>query len=253
MKLSRIVQQTKISVKKNSPVILTAVGITGMVTSTVLAVKATPLALDLISEAEFEKGEELTKKEVIKATWKPYMPAVGTAVFSIACIIGANSIHMRRSAALATAYKLSQSALHEFKEKAVEVVGEKKVSEIKQKVNQDKVDKDPVSKTEVIITDKGKTLMYDTISGRYFESSIEEINKIVNELNRDMLSDMYISLNQFYSAIGLQHTKSGYDLGWQCDKGLIEVDFGATIADDGRPCITIDFPYPPHYGFDRLI
>lgn len=253
MKLSRIVQQTKKSVKKNSPVILTAVGITGMVTSTVLAVKATPLALDLISEAEFEKGEELTKKEVIKATWKPYMPAVGTAVFSIACIIGANSIHMRRSAALATAYKLSQSALHEFKEKAVEVVGEKKVSEIKQKVNQDKVDKDPVSKTEVIITDKGKTLMYDTISGRYFESSIEEINKIVNELNRDMLSDMYISLNQFYSAIGLQHTKSGYDLGWQCDKGLIEVDFGATIADDGRPCITIDFPYPPHYGFDRLI
>lgn len=253
MKLSRIVQQTKKSVKKNSPVILTAVGITGMVTSTVLAVKATPLALNLISEAEFEKGEELTKKEVIKATWKPYMPAVGTAVFSIACIIGANSIHMRRSAALATAYKLSQSALHEFKEKAVEVVGEKKVSEIKQKVNQDKVDKDPVSKTEVIITDKGKTLMYDTISGRYFESSIEEINKIVNELNRDMLSDMYISLNQFYSAIGLQHTKAGYDLGWQCDKGLIEVDFGATIADDGRPCITIDFPYPPHYGFDRLI
>lgn len=253
MKLNQMLQQTKRSVKKNSPVILTAVGITGMVTSTVLAVKATPLALDLIREAEFEKGEELTKKEVIKATWKPYMPAVGTAVFSIACIIGANSIHMRRSAALATAYKLSQSALHEFKEKAVEVVGEKKVSEIKQKVNQDKVDKDPVSKTEVIITDKGKTLMYDTISGRYFESNIEEINKVVNELNRDMLSDMYISLNQFYSAIGLQHTKAGYDLGWQCDKGLIEVDFGATIADDGRPCITIDFPYPPHYGFDRLI
>lgn len=253
MKLNQMAQKTKRAAKKNSPVILTAVGLTGMVTSTVLAVKATPLALDLIRESEFEKGEELTKKEVIKATWKPYMPAVGTAVFSIACIIGANSIHMRRSAALATAYKLSQSALHEFKEKAVEVVGEKKVSEIKQKVNQDNVDKDPVSKTEVIITDKGKTLMYDTISGRYFESSIEEINKIVNELNRDMLSDMYISLNQFYSAIGLQHTKTGYDLGWQCDKGLIEVDFGATIADDGRPCITIDFPYPPHYGFDRLI
>lgn len=253
MKLNQMVQQTKRSAKKNSPVILTAVGLTGMVTSTVLAVKATPLALDLISEAEFEKGEELTKTEVVKATWKPYMPAVGTAIFSMACIIGANSIHMRRSAALATAYKLSQSALHEFKDKAIEVVGEEKVSEIKQKISQDKVDRDPVSKTEVIITDKGKTLMYDTISGRYFESSVEEIKKVVNELNRDMLSDMYISLNQFYSAVGLQHTKAGYDLGWQCDKGLIEVEFGATIADDSRPCITIDFPYPPHYGFDRLI
>lgn len=253
MELNQMVQQTKRAAKKNSPVILTAVGLTGMVTSTVLAVKATPLALDLIHEAEFEKGEELTKTEVVKATWKPYMPAVGTAIFSMACIIGANSIHMRRSAALATAYKLSQSALHEFKDKAIEVVGEEKVSEIKQKISQDKVDKDPVSKTEVIITDKGKTLMYDTISGRYFESSVEEIKKVVNELNRDMLSDMYISLNQFYSAVGLQHTKAGYDLGWQCDKGLIEVEFGATIADDDRPCITIDFPYPPHYGFDRLI
>lgn len=253
MKLNQMVQKTKRTAKKNSPVILTAVGLTGMVTSTVLAVKATPLALDLIREAEFEKGEELTNKEIIKATWKPYMPAVGTAVFSMACIIGANSIHMRRSAALATAYKLSQSALHEFKDKAIEVVGEEKVSEIKQKISQDKVDKDPVSKTEVIITDKGKTLVYDTISGRYFESSVEEIKKVVNELNRDMLSDMYISLNQFYSAVGLPNTKTGYDLGWQCDKGLIEVDFGATIADDGRPCITIDFPYPPHYGFDRLI
>lgn len=253
MKLNQMVQKTKREAKKNSPVILTAVGLTGMVTSTVLAVKATPLALDLIREAEFEKGEELTKKEIIKATWKPYMPAVGTAVFSMACIIGANSIHMRRSAALATAYKLSQSALHEFKDKAIEVVGEEKVSEIKQKISQDKVDKEPVTKTEVIITDKGKTLVYDTISGRYFESSVEEIKKVVNELNRDMLSDMYVSLNQFYSAVGLPNTKTGYDLGWQCDKGLIEVDFGATITDDGRPCITIDFSYPPHYGFDRLI
>lgn len=253
MNLKRAGKQLQMSVKKNSPVILTAVGLTGMVTSTVLAVKATPLALDLIREAEFEKGEELTKKEVIKATWKPYMPAVGTAVFSIACIIGANSIHMRRSTALAAAYKLSQSALHEFKEKAVEVVGEKKVTEIKQKVNQEKVDKDPVSKSEVIITPKGETLMYDTISGRYFKSDIDQVQKIVNELNRDMLSDMYISLNQFYSAVGLPNTKTGYDLGWQCDKGLIEVDFGATIAEDGTPCITIDFPYPPHYGFDRLI
>lgn len=253
MKLQQFGKKLKMSTKKNSPIILTAVGLTGMITSTVLAVKATPLALDLIREAEFEKGEELTKKEVLKATWKPYMPALGTAVFSIACIIGANSIHMRRSTALAAAYKLSQSALHEFKEKAVEVVGEKKVSEIKQKVNQDNVDKDPVSKSEVIITSKGESLMYDTISGRYFKSDIDKIQRIINELNRDMLSDMYISLNQFYSAIGLQHTKAGYDLGWQCDKGLIEVDFGATIADDGTPCITIDFTYPPHYGYDRLI
>ena len=41
-------------IKKRSPEILTGFGIAGMITTTVLAVKATPKALKLIEEAEKE-------------------------------------------------------------------------------------------------------------------------------------------------------------------------------------------------------
>lgn len=253
MKLNQVTKQVKSVTKKNAPLILTTVGVTGMVASTVLAVNATPKALDIINEAELEKGEELTRQEVIKVAWKPYMPAVGTAVFSIACIIGAHSIHAKRGAALAAAYKLSQSALHEFKNKTLEVVGEKKAKEIKDEISKEQVRKKPANKTEVIITEKGEHLCFEPISGRYFKSSVSKIKETVIEANMYMLNNEYISLNTFYSMLGLDHTKNGYDLGWTISKGKIDIDFGSIIADDGTPTIAIQYDDAPYYGYDRLI
>lgn len=253
MKLNQLTNQVKSVTKKNAPLILTTVGVTGMVASTVLAVKATPKALELINEAELEKGEELTRKEVVKVTWKPYMPAVGTAVFSIACIIGAHSIHAKRGAALAAAYKISQSALHEFKNKAIEVVGEKKVKEIKDEISKEQVREKPTNKSEVIITEKGEHLCFEPVSGRYFKSSVSKIKEAVVEANMYMLNNEYISLNTFYSMLGLDHTKNGHNLGWAIYKGRIDVDFGSIIADDGTPTIAIQYVDEPYYGYDRLI
>ena len=53
-KLSNIIRSTKIFIYDNSPAILTGIGITGMITSTVLAVKATPRALELIEAKKHE-------------------------------------------------------------------------------------------------------------------------------------------------------------------------------------------------------
>lgn len=253
MKPNEVVKKLKTASSKNAPIILTSIGITGMVASTVLAVKSTPKALDIIREAEQEKGEELPKKEVIKVAWKPYMPAVGTAIFSIACIIGAHSIHAKRGAALAAAYKLSQSALHEFKTKTVEVVGEENVKKIKDELSKDKINKKPSNNAEVIITEKGEHLCFEPISGRYFKSSVNKIKEATVEANMHMLNNEYISLNTFYSMLGLDHTKNGYDLGWAISKGKLNIDFGSIIADDGTPTIAIQYDDEPYYGYDRLI
>ena len=52
---------------KHSPEILTGIGITGMITAGVMAVRATPKALDLLSEIHEKEAElELDKKEVSK-------------------------------------------------------------------------------------------------------------------------------------------------------------------------------------------
>jgi hypothetical protein len=237
---------------KHSPEILTGLGIAGMVTTTILAVKGTPKALKLIEMKKEEDGvDELTAVDVVKTTWKCYIPAVVTGTASIACLIGASSVSARRNAALATAYKLSETALTEYREKVVETIGEKKEQAIKEQVDKERLEKNPVSKNEVIITEKGNTLCYDYQSGRYFKSDIEKIKKAINEINRQMLLYDYVSLNEFYDELGLERTPMGDDLGWRVDRGYIEPRFSSHIADDGTPCIVLNYEVAPQHDYSR--
>lgn len=251
------------AVSKRSPEILTAIGITGMVSTTILAVKATPKALKQIDEAKINKMEieddeielSLTPIETIKVAWKPYVPAAITGSISIACLIFANTIHAKRTAALATAYQLSATALNEYKEKVIETIGEKKEKTIREQVAQEKVNKNPVSTTEVIIAGSGSVLFLEPVSMRYFESDIERIRKIINDINYQLSSGMneYISLSQFYDEIGLSHTHISDDIGWNIGRdGLIDINFPATKADDGRPCLVLEYQVEPRRDYYKI-
>lgn len=253
IKFKPFIKSIRLGLAKHSPAILTGLGITGMVTTTVLAVKATPKALDLIeSKREELEKDNLTVIETVKTTWKCYIPSVVTCATSVACLIGASSVNAKRNAALATAYKLSESALIEYKDKVVETIGEKKEKSVRDAIAKDHVDKNPVTNTEVIITDKGYTLCYDELSGRYFYSDIEKIKKAANELNRQMLVDMCISLNEFYYELGLDGTKLGEQMGWNINRGLIDLNFSATVSSDDRPCIVLDYYVPPTYDYQSI-
>ena len=247
------------TISKHSPEILTGIGIAGMVTTTVLAVKATPKAITLLEEKKREKScdilneeAKLTPVEVVRTAWKPYIPAAVTGTLSIVCLVGASSTSLKRNAALATAYKISETALSEYKAKVVETIGEKKETAIRDKIAKDRVDRNPVSKTEVIITDKGNTLCYDALSGRYFKSDIDRIKKAENAINKRLLNEMYISLNEFYDELGLGSTSIGDELGWNLDDGLIDLDFSSQIADDGTPCIVVDYRVAPKYNYYKF-
>lgn len=250
---ARFLKRMEETLTKHSPEILTGIGISGMITTTVLAVKATPKALTLLEDARYEKGSALKPAEKVKIAWKPYVPAVVTATVSIACLVGANSVHTRRTTALAAAYQLSETALAEYREKVLETLGEKKERAVRETISQERVEKQPVSKSEVYITNTGDTLFMDPLSKRYFKSDIELIRRAENNLNKQMLQDItgYVSLNDFYAELGLDYTDVGFDLGWNVDK-LIDLDFHATQADDGRPCLAIDYHVPPRYKFDCL-
>lgn len=248
--LSNIAKRLQRVMTKHSPEILTGMGIAGMITTTVMAVKATPKALTLIEEKKKqEKQDKLTPVETVKTAWKCYIPAAVTGTLSLVCLIGASSVNLRRNAALATAYTLSESALKEYREKVVETIGEKKEQTVRDAVAKDKIDRNPVSSREVIFTDKGDTLCYDVISGRYFKSDIDKIKKAENELNRQMRDELFISLNDFYYAIGLSPISIGDDLGWNLDKGYIELDFSSQLADDGTPCLVISHRVAPQYEY----
>ena len=256
---------------KRSPEILTGLGIAGMITTTVLAVKATPKALELIEEEKRKQNRALLDEaekngnekcaqisnlkpiEVVKVAWKPYIPAALTGIASVGCLIGANSVNARRQAALYSAYKLSETALAEYKEKVVETIGEKKEKTVREKIAKDKVDQNPVTKTEIVVTGNGESLFFDPISGRYFKSDIETIRRIINDLNYAMGygSEMYVSLSQLYDELGMDHTAISDQIGWNIEDGLIEPDFSTQLTDDGRPCIVLDYLKVPKYNFDN--
>lgn len=255
--LSSIAKCMRRTLSKHSPEILTGIGIAGMITTTVLAVKATPKALELINnekDAKLDNGydDSLTKMEIVKIGWKPYIPAMITGALSIACVIGASSVNFKRNAALATAYQLSEKALTTYKEKVVETIGEKKEQIVKDKVAEERIKENPKSQNEVIITGNGDVLCYDAFSGQYFTSSKSKIDDAVNVINKTMLDDWCVSLNEFYDELGLKHTKLGDTMGWNTDGELVKINFSSQLTDEGKPCLVLDFNVVPNYNYYRM-
>lgn len=253
--LSSIMKTAQVWMSKHSPEVLTGLGIAGFVTTTVLAVKATPKAVRLIEQKKKDMNlkpeDKLTVAETVKTAWKPYIPAAVTGTMSATCLIGASSVHLRRNAALAAAYHLSETALTEYKDKVVETIGKNKEKAIRDKVDKDRVDKNPPNDKEIILTGDGDTLCYDYHSGRYFKTTIDKLKKIENELNARLLREDYISLNDFYDELGLSFTKMGDDLGWHVEKGLIEFGFSSQLVNDA-PCLVLNYNVAPQHGYNNL-
>lgn len=241
--------------KRYSPEIMTGLGIAGMITTTILAVKATPKALRLIEleKAEYADECDMTKMDVVKAAWKPYVPAVITGVASTACLIGANSVNAKRNAALTAAYELSRSALSDYKSAVVETIGEKKAKDVDERVAQERVNANPMMEQSVILTEKGNTLCYDVISGRYFRSAKDKLEKAENQMNRRLIQENYLSLNEFYYEVGLPCVKIGNELGWNIHDGEIDLVFSATLTDNGEPCLVMDYCVGPRYDYTSLM
>lgn len=251
--------------QKRSPEILTAIGVSGMVTSIILAVSATPKALTILDDALAENPDakvtqpeikqlpkEFTFKEKFCLTWKCYIPAAGTAIASAACLIGASTANYKRNAALATAYTLSETALKEYKDKVIETLGEKKNQAVVDAIAKDKVEEIPFDDKEVIIVNDSETYFLDPLSKRYFKSDVESVRKAVNDINVRMISDMYVSLNEMYWELGLDSTTTGNILGWHIDDGSIEVHFSAAIMPNQKPCLVVDFDKPPKYDYNKM-
>ena len=254
LNLTATAKSIKGVLERHAPEILTGIGVAGMVTTTILAVKATPKACLLINDRKDElEVEKLSATELVKTTWKCYIPAAVTCGAAIACLVGASSVNFKRNAALATAYKLSEAALSEYKDAVIETIGEKKEQSVRDKVAEERLKKNPVSKSEVIVTGNGTTLCYDPVGNSYFKSSIQQIESAKNKLNARMLSENYVSLNDFYDELGIGPTKLGDDLGWDIYKyGLVDIAFSSRLAADGPPCLVMDYSVAPRYEYYKV-
>lgn len=228
---------------KHSPEILTGLGIAGMFGSIIFTVQATVKATKAVENKKRELNKEkLNSREIVSVSWKYYIPTAVSFVSGAACVLGSDTITKKRTAAIAAAYSITETALTEYKEKVVDAIGEKKETDIRDRVIEDKIRENPPKSNEVIITNGGDTLFYETISGRYFKSDIEKVRRVENELNRNMRDQLEISLNDLYVMLGLPVTnRVNDDIGWEIDRGYIEFVFSAHMSENEQPCIAIDY------------
>ena len=256
--MNNLLGRSKLFCKRNASTVLTCIGGVGVVATSILAVKATPKALMLIEEAKKEKGEDLTKAEVVQVAGPAYIPSALVGVSTLICVFGANALNKRQQAALVSAYALIDSSFKEYKQKLKELYGEEAHQEI---VNSIAVEKagDVYVRSECLCTscdlsaeenDGEPKLFYDEHSNRYFEATIEQVITAEYHLNRNFTLRGYSYLNEFYEFLGLDITEYGDVLGWAVnDDEIYWIDFNhrKVAMDGGLEVYIIETPYEPTY------
>ena len=249
MQIGNIFAKSKLLVKDNSPVILTAIGVAGVVTTAYLTHRAALQADKIIREESGDNPDNYSDgfagfREKAQLTWKLYIPPVSVAAVTCISIIGANRIGTRRAAAVAAAYTISERAYDEYKAKVVEKLGETKEKAVRDEIAQDRVNKTAANREVIITTNGGSVLCLDAWSGRYFESDMETIRKAQNDINAQIIHADYARVDDYYDIIGLEHTTASPEFGWNTNK-MMELDFSTTLVDEKTPCLVVSFASMP--------
>lgn len=250
--MNNLLHHSKLFLKKNASTILTCVGGIGVIATSVMAVKATPKALSLLDEAKEEKGEELTKTEVVKVAGPAYIPAIITGTATIACIFGANILNKRHQAALMSAYALLDNTYKDYQNKVKELYGEDIDGVVR-----DEIAKDKYKDADISVSDE-KQLFYDEYSQRYFESTTEDVLRAEMNINRALNDHGGAYLNDYFELIGLESTDYGDHLGWSaCDlyetywSNWIKFEHRKTFIDDDLEVTIVSIITEPTFDFEN--
>jgi len=246
--ISTIAKRVGKTVKDNSPAILSATAVAGVVTTAILTGKGALRADVLLREIEGEKDLlwAPTPRERVELTWKCYIPAVLVGSSTILCIVAANQIGSRRSAALMSAATLSETAFREYKDKVVEQIGAKKEQTVRDSIAEDRIQQS----SEVVIIADGETPCYDMYSGRFLKCDMESLRKAANDINADINSNMYASLTDFYNLIGLEPTDVSDQVGWNMDNRL-ELEF-TSVLKGGKAYLAFGYAKNPKADFHKV-
>lgn len=247
--------------KKHSPEILVGVGVVGVVTSTVLACKATLKVQEVLEEKKNTiENIELAHKEVDDETYsledynkdlllvnvqstakiaKMYAPAAIVGVASIGCFLGAHKIMSKRNVALVGAYKMLEKTFDDYRDRVKEEIGEVKEEELRYKMTEKTVEVKETDKdgNEKIVKKKIKTADGVSQYGIFFDGSSvnwsknPEYNRVFLLAQQNYANDMlntrgHVFLNEVYDLLGMQRTQAGSLVGWVAGHGDDFIDFG---------------------------
>ena len=238
---------------RNGSTILTVLGGVGVLATSVMAVKATPKAMQLIEEAKEEKGDGLTKWETIQVAGPTYIPAALVGIGTITCIFGAHMVNKRTQAALMSAYALLDQTHKEYKKKVTDIYGTEADQKVRTEIAKDHYDEKEFEEVE---EDDVKILFYDQFSRRYFRSTMEDVLKAEYNTNRQLAVNTGVYLNEFYEFLDIAPITAGQELGWSTGileshywASWIEFDHEKFETDDGLEGYIIQMRYEPVIDF----
>ena len=209
----------EIFLKKNAATILSIIGSIGVVGTAVLAVKATPKALKAIElEKKYPTMDDetlsdsikygsLTKSEIIKASWKLYIPSILVGATTIGCIFGSNYINKKNQKELVSAYILLHNTYLRYRESSNRLYG----NDAEKKIMSDVIKSQDINNLKL---DDEELLFFDMQSMRYFNSTMEKVKEAEQLFNEHLSKNGYAYLNDLYDLLGLEHVDCGYQLGW---------------------------------------
>lgn len=257
MKLKSFANAARKMVSQNASKILLGCGITAGFTAVGLAIAATPKAMILLENKKKELGvEKLDAKTIVKTAAPVYIPTAASMMISTGCIVFASDVNDRRNAALSAAYAMSETALKTYQDKVVETIGKDKEQEIREAVSLEKMATH--SEPDVIPVAKGvkmddvsydqRVKCWESLSGNYIWTTRNAIEKALNGLNKQLLSDFRVSENDLFDYLGMEHNRNGDMLGWDTESTLeIETFYASKLDDDGMPCLVLDYRTPPKW------
>lgn len=229
----------------HSTKILFGTATVSIVTTTVFAVRAGYLVNDVLKEGGLEDADW---KDQLKATWKIFIPTAISLCATVASTTYLHRVGESRIAAVTSAAAITDRMFREYVAKVEEKLEPEVVQAIKDEIAQDHYDEDYAA-GEYIPSPFG-AMFRDGFSGRYFDSTVEEIREAVNTLNKDMLHCGYASLTDYYDLIGLPATTISCSIGWNTDN-LVEVSFANIVTEGGAPCTEVVFHRNPDARFNK--
>lgn len=253
--VSRTFSKVTLKGKKYAPEIMVIAGVAGVITSTVMACKATTKAGDItektknqmtqIHEVAETKSDQYSEEDMKKDTVivytqaavkfaKLYGPAVILGTASIACIFGSHHILSKRNAALAAAYATVDKNFKDYRGRLVERFGKELDKELRYNIKAKEFEETAVNEetgeeTTVVNTVNVADAIEYSDYARFFddgctgwtkdsEHNLYFLKCQQNYANERLQKRGYLFLNDVYEMLGIPKTKAGQIVGWVYDK-----------------------------------
>ena len=255
-KTSRTLCKAGLKLKKHSPEILVVGGVVGLVTSGVMACKATTKLSAILDDSkeqielfdkvaanpemvneeytveDAEKDKKIVKVQTAVKVAKLYAPAVAIGVVSIGAIFASNNIMRKRNVALGAAYATVDRAFKDYRNRVVDRFGEEldkelrynlKTKEVKETV-EDENGKKKTVKRNIKYMDSPMpsefAVIYDDGCAGWTKDPEDNKFFLIQQqryANERLKRRGYLSLNEVYELLGFPSTKAGQVVGWLYD------------------------------------